>query len=156
MEIFDFMNDMSPWVWIAIGLGLGIIEMLSFSFFLIWPGLAALAVGVAMWIVPSMTGTMQVLTFAGLSILFTLIGRYFVLSRTPTSEAPGLNNRAVQMIGRTAIVVDGFAGEAMGNVEVDGIRWRARLDHDGPAPAAGEVLRITSASGMTLHVAPRE
>lgn len=150
MELFSFLDGASPWWWIALGLGLGAIEIMTFSFFLIWPGLAAIAVGALMWAAPDMSGTMQLLMFAGLSIVLTIGGRWLVMTNKPSSEAPGLNNRASQLVGRTAIVLDGFQAGGSGNVEVDGVRWRGRLD-DGVDPLTpGSVVHVSGADGMTL------
>lgn len=150
MDIFSFLDGASPWWWIALGMGLGVIELATFSFFLIWPGLAAIAVGVLLWLVPEMSGTTQAILFAGLSVVLTMAGRWLVLTRKPHSDAPDLNNRAAQMIGRNAVVVDGFMGGGTGNVEVDGIRWRARLAEDGVQPQPGSVMTVSSIDGMTL------
>lgn len=154
MDIFDFLNGLSPWWWVAIALVLGMIEMLSFSFFLIGPALAALVVAVLLWIVPDMTGAVQVLIFAVFSVGLTLAGRSMWVNRSPGVGASELNNRSAQLVGRNAVVIDGFAAGKMGNVEVDGIRWRAQLDEamGATAPAPGDVLRITAARGMTLVV----
>lgn len=150
MEIFAFLDGISPWWWVAGALVLAIIEVLTFSFFLIWPGLAAVAVAILMWMVPDMSGTWQILSFSVLSVLFTLAGRHFVMTNTPVSDAPGLNQRSTQLVGRTAKVLDGFDGGGLGNVEVDGVRWRGRLAPGTARPEAGDVLEITEADGMTL------
>ena len=156
MDIFSFLDGASPWWWVALGLGLGVIELATFSFFLIWPGLAAIAVGAVLWLAPGMSGTTQIILFAVLSVVFTMAGRWWVLSRKPQSQAPDLNNRAAQMIGRNAVVVDGFLGGGTGNVEVDGVRWRARLAGDGEQPSPGSVMTVSSAEGMTLLLAPAD
>ena len=58
------------------------------------------------------------------------------------------------MIGRKALVIDGFDRGDLGNVEVDGIRWRARMEPGADAPEAGSTLRISGAEGMTLILSP--
>lgn len=150
MDIFAFLDGASPWWWIALGLGLGVVEIMTFSFFLIWPGLAAIAVGVVMWLLPEMSGSTQLLMFAGLSIVLTFLGRWLVLTRQPTSEAPGLNNRASQLVGRSATVLDGFQSSPSGNVEVDGVRWRGRLEERAEGLSPGSVVQVSGADGMTL------
>ena len=149
-DLFQFLDGISPWWWIALAFGLGAIEVLTFSFFLIWPGLAAVGVAVMMWLFPGMSGNSQMLWFAVMSVIFTLAGRQFVLSRKPTSDQPNLNQRGAALIGRNAEVVDGFAAGGLGNVLVDGMRWRARLAEGTQRPAAGDVLDIVEAEGMIL------
>ena len=155
MDMFGFLAGASPWWWVALALALGVIEVLCFSFFLIWPGLAALAVGLVLWIFPELSGTAQLLGFAVLSAVFTLAGRWLVLNRPGATAAPELNNRAAQMIGRSAVIVDGFLEGGMGNVEIDGIRWRARMPQGSGQPAPGNVLNVAGAEGMVLILSPK-
>ena len=155
MDLFDFMNGLSPWWWVAIAIVLGIIEVLTFSFFLIWPGLAALAMGALLWIAPDMKGSMQVLIFAILSVLFTIAGRYWIVNRKPTDGRPQLNNRASALIGERAVVITGFESGRAGTVEVNGIRWSARMPGASATPAAGDVFDIVDADGMVLVLGPR-
>jgi len=153
MDVFDFLNGISPWWWVAAALALGTIEILTFSFFLIWPALAAFCVAVFLWIFPEASGATQILIFAVLSAILTLIGRQWVMTRKPTSENPGLNNRASALIGRSAMLTEDLSGTALGNVEVDGIRWRARLASEGDKATTGTSLQIMSAEGMVLVLA---
>lgn len=155
MDIFAFMDGASPWWWVALALALGIFEILTLTFFLIWPALAALAVAIVLWIVPDMSGTGQIIMFAVLSAVATLAGRQWVLSRKPVTEDPGLNNRAAQLIGRTATLIEDLAGDTVGGVEVDGIRWRGRLTADITTATAGDVLRVQDVDGMVLLLSPR-
>ena len=150
MDVLDFLNGISPWWWVALALALGTIEILTFSFFLIWPGIAAFFVAVLMWIFPEMSGALQILAFAVMSAILTLLGRQWVMTKKPTSDNPGLNNRASALIGRNAVLIEDLSGDVLGNVEVDGIRWRARLDNPDSNAASGASLRVNSADGMVL------
>lgn len=150
MDIFGFLTGISPWWWVAAALALATLEVLTFTFFLIWPAMAAVIVAIAMWLFPDMTGAIQILIFALLSIVLTIAGRMYVIDRKPVSEVPGLNERSSQLIGRRAVVVGGFEGGGLGNVEIDGMRWRARMSEGAEAPKSGDVLTVTGASGMTL------
>ncbi len=156
-DLFAFLDGASPWWWIALALGLGAIEIVTFTYFMLWLGLAAFTVGIGLAMFPSMPGTSQLLTFALLSILYTVIGWVFVMRRQPTDGQPGLNRRSAAVVGRQAVVTGAFSA-GVGWVEVDGVRWRARLaDPDGDGaepPKAGATMSISSADGMTLIVAP--
>jgi membrane protein implicated in regulation of membrane protease activity len=57
------------------------------------------------------------------------------------------------MIGRQAVVTGDFAA-GVGWVEVDGVRWRARLADGAMPPPAGTTISVSDADGMTLVVAP--
>lgn len=154
MDVFGFLTGISPWWWVAVALALGTVEVLTFSFFLIWPGLAALAVAIMLWMFPDASGSAQIFMFAILSAVFTLAGRHWVLTKKPESESPGLNNRASALIGRTVRLTEELSGGQLGTADVDGIRWRIRLDEPGAAAGAGESLHVVSADGMVLVLSP--
>lgn len=155
-DLFAFLDGASPWWWIALALGLGAIEIVTFTYFMLWLGLAAFTVGIGLAMFPAMAGTSQLLTFALLSVLYTVIGWVLVRRRQPKDGQPGLNRRSAAVVGRQAVVTGAFSA-GVGWVEVDGVRWRARLADgaDGAEPPeAGATMSITDADGMTLIVAP--
>lgn len=152
MNLFTLLDGASPWWWIAIAAAIGVAEMLTFSYYMIWLALAALAVGGALWAMPGMGGGAQLALFAVLSILLTVAGRYYLAHRRADApESAGLNERAAQMVGRTGEALGPFE-HAEGTLMIDGVRWRARLTA-GEAPA-GRALRVTGAEGMTLLCEP--
>jgi len=158
-DLFAFLDGASPWWWIALALGLGAIEIVTFTYFMLWLGLAAFTVGIGMAMFPSMPGTSQVLTFALLSIIYTAIGWAYVRRRQAKEKdaLPGLNRRSAAVVGRQAVVTGAFSA-GVGWVEVDGVRWRARLAEPlaegAQPPESGATMSIASADGMTLIVAP--
>jgi len=157
LDLFAFLDGASPWWWIALALGLGAIEIVTFTYFMLWLGLAAFTVGIGLAMFPAIPGTSQLLAFALLSILYTAIGWVYVMRRQPKDAHPGLNRRAAAVVGRQAVVTGAFSA-GVGWVEVDGVRWRARLAEPGgdgaEPPEAGATMSITDADGMTLIVAP--
>ncbi len=156
-DLFAFLDGASPWWWIALAFGLGAVEIVTFTYFMLWLGLAAFTVGVGLAMFPAMPGTSQLLSFALLSILYTVIGWVYVMRRKTKDALPGLNRRAAAVVGRQAVVTQAFSA-GVGWVEIDGVRWRARLaNSDGGGaepPQAGATMSISSADGMTLIVAP--
>lgn len=153
LDLFGFLTGISPWTWIAFGVALGALEMALMSFFLIWPGLAAVLVGVVLWMFPEMSGSGQVALFAALGAGLTFGGRAF-LRRVPEtpSDQPDLNRRSNALVGRSAKVLEPFAG-GEGAVEIDGVRWRARwAGAQTPQPEAW--VRIEAVDGMILEVGP--
>jgi membrane protein implicated in regulation of membrane protease activity len=128
--------------------------------------LAAAGTALALALVPGLSGEAQTALFAALSVVFTFVGRAAL--RRPGVARPGLNRRASALTGRRARVVGDFA-TGIGAVEIDGLRWRARLDvgaegegegdgADGqagpPAPREGDMVAILGADGVVLRVAP--
>ncbi|MEO1610790.1 MAG: NfeD family protein [Pseudomonadota bacterium] len=155
MDMLAFLDGASPWWWVALAIAIGAVEMLTFTYFLIWLALAAFGTGVVMWIAPDMSGTAQVATFAGLSVVITVAGRFWLKSRRAApSDAPGLNRRSEQVIGRVGKALGDFeSGE--GVIEIDGVRWRAR-DISGEAASAGDLMSVIDADGMTLTCEPAQ
>jgi membrane protein implicated in regulation of membrane protease activity len=151
--VLSFLTGASPWWWIVAGLVIGSLELLTFSFLLIWPGLAAVAVGVALFVHPALSGEWQVALFGLLAIGFTIAGR----ALRSTGQAEGdrgvgaLNRRGVRLVGRE-VVIRSLSGD-VAEVEVDGELWRARSPE---APlAAGAAAEVVAVEGAMLVVRPR-
>lgn len=150
MGLFPFLQDISPWWWIAFAIGLGAVEMATMSFFLIWPALAALLVGLLLWVAPGTSGEAQIAIFAILSVILTFAGRSLVHRYGDGGDSNDtLNSRANLTIGRHAEVMD-FSGPE-GNVIIDGIRWRAKWANDETGEP-GSTVEVIGAEGMTLLV----
>lgn len=146
----SFLVGISPWWWVAFALALGAIEMTTMSFFLIWPALAALCLGVLVAISPTLSGNLQIVVFAALGIAFTFTGRY-LMSRygDGANKAPTLNQRGNHFVGRAGKVLEFAAGQ--GVIEVEGMQWRANWP-EGQTAEVGAKVRIVKADGMTLYV----
>jgi membrane protein implicated in regulation of membrane protease activity len=150
VTFFTFLNGISPWWWVAFGVGLGALEMVTMSFFLIWPAIAGLIGAGLLWLSPELSGEWQVVTFAVLSVILTFIGRSLIHKfGDGGAENNSLNARSTLMIGRQAEVID-FVGPE-GNVTIDGIRWHAVWPQD-QSSAPGSMVEIARADGMTLFV----
>ncbi len=150
-DLFSSLDGASPWWWIALAIAVGAVEMLTFTYFLIWIALAALAVGLTMVGIP-LGGQEQVIAFAILSILFTIAGRYVMkrMRHTP-SDTPGLNRRSEQLIGRRGKALSDFENDE-GLVVIDDVRWRARLAIG--SISKGESLVVIDVEGMQLICEP--
>lgn len=145
------LTGMSPLWWVIIAFAFGSIEMATMTFFLIWPGLAALCMAGILALAPNMSGTMQIALFAILSIILTFAGR-FLLNKYGDGGEEGdktLNNRSAQLVGRSAKVLEFEHG--FGVVEVNGMRWRAEWPAD-QVSALGESVRITKTEPLLLYV----
>lgn len=151
MEILTFLTGISPWWWVAAAIALFVVEMLTFTYFVIWIAIAAALMGLAVWLVPDLGGSAQLSIFAALSVAVTIGGRFALRKFPRASGADGdgavLNARAARMIGRTCRATEAFDGQE-GTVELDQITWRARLA-DGTAEQ-GTKLKVVGVDHMTL------
>lgn len=155
IDLFAFLDGASPWWWVALALALGAIEIVTFTYFMLWLGLAAFTVAIGLMMFPDMPGTSQLMAFALLAILYTAIGWFYVHRRQTDDIHPSLNRRADAVVGRQGIVIGEFSA-GMGTIEIDGIRWRAMVSAGGASPEAGATVRVAAAQGMTVVVEPVE
>lgn len=144
--IIAWLEAMSGMKWIIIGVLLLILELVTGTTYILWPAVAALAVGVFAFVLP-IGWEMQFLLFFILSTALLVFGHIYVRPRVKGGEPSDLNDRARMMVGmRVKAIADFETGQ--GRVQVGDTQWRARLD-DGSA-AAGEELRVVSVDGTTL------
>lgn len=151
MDLFAWLDGASPWWWVALAFVLGAAELLTFTYFLLWIACAALTVA-AVHALAGLGGVWQLALFAVLGIAYTVAGLVAFPRMRGETSAPGLNERSGRLIGRQAVVRSEFTA-GIGAVEIDGMRWRARLAPGVDAPPEGAILRVTGAEGMTLVVA---
>ncbi|MCJ0825723.1 NfeD family protein [Luteimonas sp. 50] len=135
--------------WAAVALLLFAAEALAPGAFMLWLGLAAAVVFLAVWIVPGIPLLLQVGAFVVLSFVSIQVYRRWFRGREPASDQPALNRRAVALVGRVvplqAAIVNG-----RGRVQIADAYW----DVSGPDLPVGTAVRITGAEDMLLQVEP--
>ncbi|MDR2871242.1 MAG: NfeD family protein [Xanthomonadaceae bacterium] len=136
-------------VWIAVALILMAVETLAPGAFMLWMGLAAAAVFLGLLVWPGMPLLVQVSAFIVLSFVSIQIYRKYVRPRTRASDHPLLNQRAAQLVGRTAPLEQAIVG-GQGRLKLDDAYWKV----EGPDLAAGTRVRVMAVTGdgMTLKV----
>lgn len=150
MNLFSFLQGISPWWWLAFGVALGAVEMATMSFFLIWPAIGAAIIAGVLLVLPDLAPNAQIALFAVLAVVLTFAGRALLNRFGDGGEASDdLNDRARMMIGRHA-KVDDFIGPE-GTVIIDGVRWHALWSGQTRAKR-GDSVKITGVDGMSLLV----
>lgn len=150
-ELTEFVNGIQPWHWWTLGAILIAVEIASTTFYLLWPGIAAIAVGFLKFFAPSLDGRLEIFLFAIFAVVATIIWK-----RSPWAGATRERNetlnaaRGLSYRGRRVTACEDFAG-GHGAVLVDDTRWRA-VTTDGSAPRAGAALEVVDADGTTLKV----
>jgi len=124
-------------------------ELLLPGYFLIWIGLAAAAMGVALWVVPSLGVLVQAILFAllaiGACVLYARWLRPRIERRDPGSER--LNQRGEQMIGRRYELVEPIVN-GRGKARVGDSQWLV----SGPDLPSGSMVEVVAVDGTTLQV----
>ncbi len=152
--ITQFLNDQPAWHWWALGAILLTVEIASTTQYLLWPGLAALMVGVLKFFDPSLDGSLAVFLFAVLSVVATAAWKRSAWGRAERSTHTTLNDRSAQYVGRVVKAEENFIN-GRGAVRVDDTRWNAVVTDDS-APMKGDMLKISAADGAVfkVHMAP--
>ncbi|MBC6441571.1 MAG: NfeD family protein [Rhodobacteraceae bacterium] len=150
MPILDLLEGLSPWWWVALAFALGALEIVTGTYVLIWVCLAAFQMAFLLWIMPGLSGDVQITLFAVVAVVLTFAGRWLMQHYGDGGqEHATLNSRPDHLVGRIGKVLNFDTGT--GAVEVDGTRWRANWP-DGELAEPGAKVKVTSANRMTLEV----
>lgn len=123
--MLSLLDGLSPFHWISVALLLGGAVMLLSVDMLLWPAVASLVIGLLLFFIPDLSGEMQILLFALLSVSAVIIVRFF-LPRFGSSKKVGatLNDPLTRLQGRVGTLTD-VSGH-QGQVEIDGVKWSVR------------------------------
>lgn len=140
--------DWQVLAWAALALLLFAAEAIAPGAFMLWLGLAAGAVFVAVLVfdVPVLG---QAALFVVLSFLSVQAYRRWFRDRATESDQPSLNRRAQALVGRV-VTLDRAIVNGEGRVQIADAFW----DVLGPDLPAGTPVRIVGAEGMSLRVEP--
>ena len=100
------------WHWIVIGIALMLVEIFVGSFFIFWFGAAAVVVGLAMVLAPSLGIVVQVLLWGILSACFALAWFKYLKPLSKDRTKAGLSREA--LIGEIGQVLNAPNGESKG------------------------------------------
>ncbi len=135
--------------WLVLGLLLMAVELLFFSTYFLWMGLAALVVGALLWLIPDMSFSAQVILFAVLSVSAIVLGQRYLKRHPIESTNPMLNMRGAQNIGRIATLHEPIIN-GVGKVHLDDTLWKIL----GPNLPLNARVRIVGVEGISLVVEP--
>jgi membrane protein implicated in regulation of membrane protease activity len=148
--MISFLSGLGPWNWLILALVLYALEAVVPGVNLIWFGTAALVVG-ALVFATGITWPWQLVVFAAISICTAFAVRKFARSQVTTTDAPDLNVRSHQYIGREFVVAEAIKG-GRGRVRVGDTLWQAEGE-DAPAGTRVRVRAVHDAVLMVERVA---
>ena len=124
-------------------------EVLMPGYFMLWIGLAAAAMGVVLWLVPSLALLAQAVLFAALAfaacVIYARLLRPKLERREPGSER--LNRRGEQMIGQRYQLIEPIIN-GRGKACVGDGQWLV----SGPDMPVGSTVEVVAVEGTTLKV----
>lgn len=133
--------------WAAFALVLIAAEVLAPGAFMLWMGLAAGVVFLAVWLLPGIPLLAQVAGFVVLSFISIQVYRTWFRKREPDSDQPALNKRTAALVGRV-VLLDRAIVNGRGRVQIADAYW----DVTGPELPAGAEVRIIGGDAMSLQV----
>lgn len=147
--MIEYLQHLSFWDWLAFGTVLLILEVFGAGGYLLWIGMAAAAVGVLSYLLPELPWTWQFILFALLSILTAVFWWRRQRSAASPDDAPGLNNRGSELIGRTFLLHEAIVG-GRGKIRAGDSLWLV----SGPDLPVGQQVRVIGQDGVLLRVEP--
>ena len=147
----DFITHIAFWHWWILAALLAIIEIVAPGFFFIWLAGAAVVTGLIALILPGMGWESEILVFAVLAIISIIawhrLGRHLIRAGGQTT----LNQRGVQLIGRTATLTEPIVN-GRGAARINDTVWRV----EGSDLPAGSNVTVTGIDGTILKVEKTE
>lgn len=138
-------------IWLVIGLLLSLLELIVPGVYLIWFGLAALVLGLMVYISP-LSITAQLFWFALISAVFTVIGLYayrYVFKRLKTPEEyKNLNDSAHQFVGKI-VTVSQDSEDNQTKIKIGDTYWLAYCEQPFKK---GETAKITAVKDSLILV----
>lgn len=138
------------WHWIVLGLCLAMTELAVPAFFIIWFGIGAIGVGIALLAAPDLTVATQILIWAALSSV--LVGVWFRYLKPRTVTAVGTS--AASVAGEVGVLVADISPDTRGQVRfqkpiLGSDVWECYADSK---IKAGERVRVIVVEGNFIKV----
>lgn len=144
-----FNSDVTNWV--VLGLVLSLLEFAVPGVYLIWFGLAAFAMSVAVYFMPMLFST-QLMWFAAFSAVFAVIGwlsyrLIFKCTQTP-KKYQNLNNPAAQHVGATVTLAEDVIDNQT-KVKIGDTLWLAYCEKP---LKAGDTAKVTGVKNQGMFL----
>lgn len=140
--------SISFWQWWVLACILLGMEVLMPGTFLLWIGVAAGVTGLVVWLAQDViSAELQLVCFAVLSVLGTIVWKRFFRKSLRQSDEPHMNDRVKQHIGREYVLMNGIEF-GRGTLNINDTIWKV----EGPDMPAGTRVKVVGAEGAILKV----
>lgn len=138
------------WHWMVLGLCLAMTELAVPAFFIIWFGIGAIGVGIALLITPTLAVATQMLIWAGLSSILVVFWFRYLKPKTMTA----VGTSAANVTGEIGILVSDLGPNSRGHVRfqkpvLGSDNWECYAD---TKIKAGERVRLVVVEGNFIKV----
>lgn len=145
--MWDYLQHLSFWDWLAFGSLLLILEVFGAGGYLLWTGIAAALVGLCVYLLPDLAWAWQFLLFGCLSILTAVFWWHRQQAAAKPSDQPGLNERGSEFVGHTFTLHEAIVG-GRGKIRAGDTVWLVT----GSDLPTGSQVRVTGQDGVLLKV----
>jgi membrane protein implicated in regulation of membrane protease activity len=145
--MWDYLQHLSFWDWLAFGTLLLILEVFGAGGYLLWIGVAAASVGVLTYLMPGLPWALQFVLFGVLSVLTAVLWWRRQRSAAKPSDQPGLNRRGSELLGRQFVLHEAISG-GRGKIKAGDSLWLVT----GPDLPAGSAVKVIGQDGVLLKV----
>lgn len=150
--LIEWIWDLSYWHWWAFAVMLAAVEIIVPTTYLLWPAISAAIVGLAVALIGQFDWRLQVLAFAVLAVVVTVIGSRWWRKQPEAQRVSGLNARGARYVGRRLHLAKELA-DGRGQVQIDDTWWPARSE-SGEALRAGDMVEVVASDGAVLVMRP--
>jgi len=145
--MWDYLQHLSFWDWLAFGTLLLILEVFGAGGYLLWIGVAAAGVGVLTYLFPELPWALQFILFGVLSVLTAVLWWRRQRTAAKPSDQPGLNRRGSELLGRQFVLHEAISG-GRGKIKAGDSLWLVV----GPDLPVGSTVKVTGQDGVLLKV----
>jgi inner membrane protein len=139
------------WIWGALGLALLAAEAATGTIYILWFGISALCMTIALWLFPSMPLAIQLFIFAVLSFTSLAIWK---LNYKKNDVVNRVGQAQGEEIGRTGIVIEACSAEKNGKVQFTQGLMGSRIwtAVSSEAIAEGSEVKVIAVEGNSLRI----
>lgn len=140
-------QQLNHWHWWILAVLFVVLEVFTPGTFFLFMAISAAVIGGVALIAPGLGWEYQVLGFAVLAVVATVLGRNYLKRRPIHTDRPTLNRRGAQYVGRTFTLEEPIVN-GQGKIHVDDSTWKI----NGADCAAGSRVKVTGVDGTVLQV----
>jgi membrane protein implicated in regulation of membrane protease activity len=129
------------WYWWILAGVLLAFELMTFTTYLLWLGIAAGLTGLVVLLIAGLNDEWQLILFAILAVLCMYTCWRYLHRKPLNREQENLNQRSMQLIGRMA-VIETAVENGVGKVKLGDTVWQVTCDADLPVGTKVKVLAV--------------
>ena len=143
----EILQDVTYWHWWIFAILLVVLEIFAPGALFLWLAIAAGVTGITVLLPLGLSWEMQLLVFAIVAVVSTVVGRTWVSRRPIETDHPNLNQRGQIYVGRELTLTTAISN-GLGKAQVDDSVWQV----SGPPLSEGARVKVVSVDGATLTV----